>query len=499
MIGHRKHARSFTRPAVVLLALPAFAVPGLAEELPPARQLVAEVLQELGPEHRQREYVLTWNELAAAQACLGDFAAARRTLLPYENNLMILSGYYQCAAIELERTGSTTTLPDAIWRDEPDWAHWTLAEAYIRRGEMEKAWHHLRQIPPRVGTPLYAFAHELVPLLLERRQREAARELLHRWVECLATASSWFHYRHASPPEPLVRALVELGDREKAQALCAHWQQVLQARPDVEEDGEYLALSWVSLASCRDATGERAAAEHALKQAQTWLEKAYATAFNAENRLDYQDYAGAYAALGARQAAILDARAAASSYAKADELARSAVLREGQVEEGFSVLRTIAVEQYRGGDVERARQTIERIVAPRHRARAWQEILRHTLQQRDEERARSAARAAATLLDQEGFEPDMASELALVAADVGRAGEKERSRRLFQRALALSEKATPPRSHHMLIGKAQIQAELLPEAYATARAISEPQERWYVLAALARAAAGQETERRPLR
>src|SRR5436190_21935728 len=61
--------------------------------LPPVRQLIAETLR-LCNEDRE-ESISSLNDLAAAQCYLGDFAAARKNLLPYERDNIFQQSAHQ--------------------------------------------------------------------------------------------------------------------------------------------------------------------------------------------------------------------------------------------------------------------------------------------------------------------------------------------------------------------------------------------------------------------
>src|SRR3954469_13359769 len=98
--------------------------------LPPVRQLIADTLKLCNDDRESNTSSL--NELAAAQCYLGDFSAARKNLLPYERDDFFQQAAYQtCAQIEIELTGSTAAIPDALWKDGFGFMHCDAALAFI--------------------------------------------------------------------------------------------------------------------------------------------------------------------------------------------------------------------------------------------------------------------------------------------------------------------------------------------------------------------------------
>ena len=86
----------------------------------------------------------------------------------------------------------------------------------------------------------------------------------------------------------------------------------------------------------------------------------------------------------------------------------------------------------------------------------------------------------------------MAEEMALVASNAARAGEKEIAQRLFQRALSLSDADKSPKSMHPFIASFQVHGGLLSDAYSTIQSIPKPTDRTQPLADLCLALAKAE-------
>jgi hypothetical protein len=195
-----------------------------AQDVPPARQLISEALEACGKPDSGNAWPR--NEIAKALAYLGDARGARAILASYENDAFVQSGYWGCAAVEIELTGRNSELPKSLWNDDPDYTHWSLAVAYAKRGDFKIALEHLEEIPARLGTPLHLFGQRLVEPLLEQGKHDAARQVLKRWAECFLNADS-IHDFTISEVKRLVELLVANHEPEAAQNLCQRWQAVV--------------------------------------------------------------------------------------------------------------------------------------------------------------------------------------------------------------------------------------------------------------------------------
>src|SRR5262245_66464960 len=124
--------------------------PSTAQDgLPPVRQLIAETLTLCNVDRENNTSAL--NDLAAAQCYLGDFAAARKNLLPYGRDDIVQQAAHQaCAQIEIELTGSIASIPDALWNDGFGFMHGDAALAFLQRGEIDKALQHIDEFPRSV-------------------------------------------------------------------------------------------------------------------------------------------------------------------------------------------------------------------------------------------------------------------------------------------------------------------------------------------------------------
>ncbi len=197
------------------------------------------------------------------------------------------------------------------------------------------------------------------------------------------------------------------------------------------------------------------------------------------------DYAEHYAALAARTRLVAGVDAAIGSYEAAYQHAAMVVSSEYK----FYGYERIVDTLLEGDDEAGAIAAIQRVLDSRSGAKCWKSISDHARAKRNGDSARQAARKATALLDQDGFEPFMAHDIAHVAASVARSGENELARRLFVRAIDLSKNNHPPKFNHPWIAKLQVHGDLLFDAYQTIQAIEEAEDRVQPLAELALAAA----------
>ena len=223
-------------------------------------------------------------------------------------------------------------------------------------------------------------------------------------------------------------------------------------------------------------------------QARHWIDKARAAKFDPDKHLSYLDFARSYAAIAARRAVVLGDDDALATYQQAYELARHSV----NPQYGEHALEKVVDEQLTAGHEEGTHETIKRMLTPRSIGRSWKRVCDHELAHGKLESARAAARSAIEALDQDGFEPLMAQELAPVAASAAIAGEKDLARKLLQRALALSEANARPKFNHPWIAGIQVHAGLLSDAYRTIQFVEEPSDRTQSVAKLCRALAKAE-------
>jgi tetratricopeptide (TPR) repeat protein len=456
------------------------------DNLPAVRRLIAETLK-LCNEDRESN-ISSLNDLAAAQCYLGDFTAARKNLLPYErDNIFQQSAHQTCAQIEIELTGSTAEVPAALWNDGFGFMHCDAALAFIERGDIDKALQHIDEIPNSAHSAFDLSAVKLVQNLINRKQSNACRKVLLRWASCYEKTDSVFDYRDRHRVPQLVAWLVEFNERAAA-SLCQRWHQISLAETDIDECGEFIGRCWAEYALAAAALGDKDAASRALNQAYAWINKARVVKLDPEKHLHFFDFAQSYAAVAARQAVILGAEQSLLAYDRAYELARFSV----NPRYGEYAYEGIVKEQLSAGDLNGARETIKRIQAPRSIARSWRQICDYELAQGNTDRARAAARNAVAALDRDGFEPLMAQEMAPVAASAALAGEKELAQRLFQRALALSERNETPKFNHSWIAGIQVHAGLLSDAYRTIQWVDDSSDRIRPLSALCRALAQAE-------
>jgi hypothetical protein len=144
------------------------------------------------------------------------------------------------------------------------------------------------------------------------------------------------------------------------------------------------------------------------------------------------------------------------------------------------------------GKQKGARETIARAPSPRSKGRCWLRICSSELARGKIESARAAGRRAVQELDNDGFEPFVAEDMALAASVASSAGEKEIGQKLFQRALGLSEANKSPKFHHSFIARFQVHGGLLADAHRTIQAIPKPSDRAQPLADLCKALAKAE-------
>jgi hypothetical protein len=457
---------------VSLTAFPAQFASG-QDALPPVRQLLSETLALCNADRESHKAAL--NDLAAAQCYLRDFEAARKTLPPYEPlNFFQMAAHHKCASIEVELTGSTANIPPALWNDEFGFLHGDAALALVSRGDFEKALHHIDAIPKSIHSAWNIVGVKLVEKLKEAQQTDHCRKVLLAWASCYDNTDSIFDYvldRHHFLR--LVAWLVEFHERPKAVTLCERWHSLLKADTDIDDSGRYIGLGWADYALAAKALGDKPAAAFALQQAREWLEKAFEAKFDPKERESYYGFAKSYAAIAARQAVVLGDEQAQPAYIIAYDLARQSV----NPQYGEYTYERIVSEQLTAGDEKGIAQTLRSMLASRYIARAWAAICEHHLEHSQPESARAAARQAGQWLDQDGFEPFMAHDMAKVAATAALAGEKELAQKLFRRALALSEMNEDPKLDHPWIARMQIHAGLLSEAYDTIRSIPELNDR----------------------
>jgi tetratricopeptide (TPR) repeat protein len=450
--------------------------------LPPVGQLIAETLKLCETDGESHTQAL--NDLAAAKCYLGDFASARKILLPFgPDNFFQQAAHHTCAGIEIEATGSIASIPAALWKDDFGFMHGDAALAFVERGEIEKALHHIDAIPRSVHSAFNVCGVKLIQKLKDTQQNDACRKVLLHWAACYEKADSVFNYRDRHRVPQLVAWLVEFNERPVAMSLCEHFHSVLRAETDIDECGEFIGRAWGEYALALAAAGEKDGASGALRQAHLWIDKARARKLEADERVDYLQLAQSYAAIAARQAVVQGADEARPAYEQAYGFARYSL----NTRYGEYVFERIVDEQLTAGDTIGARETIKRMQTPRYIGKCWKRICEHDLANGNAESARAAARAAVEQHDRDGFEPFMAQEVAPVAATAALAGEKELARRLFQRALTLSEANETPKFNHPWIAGIQVHGGLLADAYRTIQSVEEPADRIQPLAKLCRA------------
>lgn len=454
------------------------------DDLPPASKLLAEALALCNADREGNASALS--DLAEAQCYLGDFASARKTLPPSDPNDFFQQATHQkCAQIEIEITGSTASIPAALWNDELGYMHGDAALAFVERGEIDKALHHIDAIPKAVHSAFNICGVKLITMLRDSKQKDACRKVLLRWAACYEKAGSVFDYRDSHRVPQLVAWLVEFDERPAATSLCERFHTVVQAETDIDECGEFIGRAWAEYGVALAGVGDKDGARHALNQAHLWIDKARARKLDPEKPTDHIDFAKSYAAIAARQAVVLGAEEAFAAYEKAWDFARHSLTSKY----GEYAFERIVHEQLTGGDIQGARGTIQRMLTPSYIAKSWQHVCEHDLARGNAESAGAAVRAAVEQLDRDGFEPSMAQEIAPVAAVAALAGEKELAQRLFQRALSLSEANESPKFNHPWIAGIQIHGGLLSDAYRTIQSVEEPSDRIGPLAELCRALA----------
>lgn len=469
------------------------------DTLPPLRQLIAETLTLANTDRENNSAAL--NDLAQAECYLGDFAAARKTLPPYGPQEFVQQAHHlACARIEIEITGSLDSIPRELWKSEIaslGFIHSDAALDFVNRGEIDKAMQHIAQFPKDVHSVFSLAAPELIGKLVKAGHKEEARQVLKDWAASYQNADSVFDYRQGAHTELLVALLVEYDLRDVAADFCRHERTVAQAETDVAECGESIARVWAQCGKSFAILGDKPSAQEALRQAHIWLDKARDLKLDLEMRIRLFDFAKAYAALAARQTIVLGTEEALTAYDRSYELARLTVTPEY----GEYTFEQILVEQLAAGDESGARETLNRVLTPRSRAKCWHLLAKHSLEQGKDDPARAAARAAVQELDRDGFEPFMAQDMAPIAATAARAGENELAQKLFHRALALSEANEQPKFNHPWIAGIQAHAGFHSDAYRTIQTISQRSDRAQPLADLCLALAKAEylaTKKRPL-
>jgi len=477
-----------------------FVVPLLAglgyaqDSLPPVRQLIVETLTLCDADREENSESL--DTLAEAQAYLGDFSAARKTLLSISTDWRL--AHLNCAKIEIELTGSVASIPDAYWKSDQGIMRCKAALAFIQRGEIDKSIEQINQVPSSAHSSLNVFGFELIQKLQEQNATEACRKVALAWASRLNQAEEITSYRQHYRVPQLVAWLVELNERPAAAALCDHWHSVLKSESNVNQWGALLGKAWAEYAQALAAI-DKEAASSALDQACYWIEKWRSFEMNTMRRGSYSNLAEAYAAIGARQALMFDRDKANAAYQRAYDAANVSLdSRDSRF--GDFAYELIVAEQLKADDEQGARETIKRTPTLRTAARCWIRISSYALARGDNGLARAASRAACQILDNDGFESFVAEDMALAASNAGRAGERETARKLFQRAIALSNADKSPKSMHPFIASFQVEGGLFTDAYATIQSISRPSDRPKPLADLCLAFAKAEKlerKRRP--
>lgn len=460
------------------------------DKLPAVRQLLAETLALCNADREENRTAL--NDLAAAQCYLGDFTAARKTLVPYEpGNIFQLSAHHKCARIEIALTGSEANIPAALWADELGFMHSDAALAYSDRGDYDNAQQHLDAIPKSHPGVFSLFCPKLIPQLRAAQQPAQCRKVLRVWASSYENTKSIFQYRDSQAPR-LVAWLVEFDERPTAVALCEHWHSILKAAKSLDNGGEFIGRGWGDYAVALAALDDQAGAQQALEQASEWTDRAFLAKTMTEERSTYHDFARAYAALAARQAVVLGREESQAAYHRAYELAQIT----NKPPYGEYAYERIVAEQLVGGDLSGIRQTIRRMIVPRSIARAWRSVCEHALQHTQADAAIASAREAADWFMQNEFKADAVHDMSSVAATAAVAGEAELAQKLFRRSLDLSEKHKDPKFAHASIASGQIHAGLLRDGFATIQTIPEASDRLRPLASLCLALAQAESEGR---
>jgi hypothetical protein len=318
------------------------------DSLPPVRRLIEETLALCNTDREDNAEPL--NELAAAQCYLGDFTAAKKTILPPEfSDFRVQVAHLNCAQIEIELTGSIASIPDSLWKIDPGTMRCKAALAFIERGEIDKALEQIDRIPESVQSPLSVFGNELIRELKERDLKEACRKVALAWASHFERAESITAYRYHYHVPQLVAWLVEFDERLMAKILCQKWHSTVKAETNVNEHGGNIGKAWAEYAKAVAALGDRTEASVAFDQAKNWLEKWRAFEFNPTRRGFYRNVAEAYAAVAARQAVVLGSDAAIAVYDQAYEFARLSVDRRDS-QFGDFAFESIVSEQLMAGD-----------------------------------------------------------------------------------------------------------------------------------------------------
>jgi hypothetical protein len=457
--------------------------PSFAQDsLPPLRQLIADTLAMANANRDDNAEALS--SLAEAQAYLGEFAAARETLGVQPSDFRLTAALWQCAQIEVEQTGSVAAISDTAWKLDPGTMRCKAALAFIERGEIDNALQQIDLIAPSAQSPLGVFGVELIQKLKLRNAGEASRKVALAWASRLTQAQDIAAFRlHYDVPQ-LVVSLIEFNEREVATALCQNWHSILKT------DIGYQVANWAEYARAIATVGDKDAARSALAQAYAGLESQRQPN---PRKSTLSGWAQDLAKVAAREQLIFGADAALAAYNLTYEFARRSVDPKDR-QFGEFAFQLIVAEQLMAGDDTGARETIKHAPSPRTRGMCWTRICSYEIAKGNDERARSAARAAFEELNQDGFEPFVAEDMALVASNAARADEKEIAQRLFGRAIGLSEASKPPKAHHPFIASFQVHGGLLNDAYHTIQSITKPSDRSLPLAHLCRALAKAQYE-----
>src|SRR6476620_3588772 len=96
----------------------------LPTQQPPVQQLVAETLALCEADRENNAEALAW--LAEAQAHLGDFEGARKTLGPFSESkdFLLTVAHLHCAQIEIQLTGSTAAVSESMWKYDRGTMHY---------------------------------------------------------------------------------------------------------------------------------------------------------------------------------------------------------------------------------------------------------------------------------------------------------------------------------------------------------------------------------------
>jgi len=470
-------------------ACAAFSQHSLAQDsLPPVRQLISDTLALCNAVAEKDSEVLS--QVAIAQCYLGEFFAARKTLqLGDSSDFKIQLAHQNCAQIEIERTGSIASIPSDLWQDERGTMQCKAALAFLERNEVEKALDQLRRIPKSPDSALTLFGVELIEILTKRQRKEACRTVLLLWALRLEQAESADAYRTNLQVPQLVKWLGEYDERPTAHAVCQHWRSILES--DSKAAG-VRGTPWAEYAKGLAALGDNEGASAAFSKAYDWLAEQRKN-YPVPRKSAYKSWAESYAKVAARQAAVFGPEHALAGYNSAYEFASLSVDPSDRQLGDFAFDQIVAA-QLEAGDENGTQETIKRFPSPRSKARCWLRISSHALAKGKTDAARAAIRAAFEQLDRDGFEPFVAAEMALVASNAGRSGEKEIAHKLFRRALALSAANKAPRADHPFIARFQIHGGMPIDAYQTIQSIPPMLDRAQPLADLCHALAKAEYE-----